>query len=121
MAGVPQVMPAMNRGRSRERGGARDREACDRYEQEEPHCSWQDGPRRDREEWQSPAEERADELVRDAEASKARIYGTPGISPHCFNFNNDFVHSAMVDESYMLVAAHLDESIVTKIGAREIC
>ena len=82
------------------------------YDDEEPHCSWQQGGGRPH---QSIAEVKADELIRDAEASKARIYGTPGMYKDQIDVQNEFVHSAMVDESYMLVAAHIDDTTVSRI------
>ena len=76
-------------------------------------------------------EDRANQHIRDAETSKARIHDVPGKR---FDFNQvdleterektglmeldlskDYVHSTMVDESYQLVASHLDSNIQEKI------
>ena len=70
--------------------------------------------------------ERADEVVQEVEARRARIFDLPGkqskqsethelINKYSLNDKGDFVHSAMVDESYMLVAAHLEENLQKKI------
>ena len=90
--------------------------------------------------------DKLDQMIRDAEVNKAKILGTPGMvdyadpqkwpnhytgqfpqqqmplicmpPPH-IDINRNFVHSAMVDETYMLVASHLDESIIRKIENSE--
>ena len=80
-----------------------------------------------------------DNDIQQAEAKKTRIHGTPGrhLSPNqgfvssysprqvnspnlCFdgmfaNMNSNFIHSAMVDETYMSVASHLEEVLIKKI------
>ena len=62
----------------------------------------------------SNTDDAAERIIREAEAHKARIYGTPGtLEP--VEFSNKYVHSSMVDETYMLVGAHLDSSMVEKI------
>ena len=43
-----------------------------------------------------------------------KIYGTPGKQP-IINIQNEFVHSVMVDETFAMVASHIDESLVAKI------
>ena len=53
-------------------------------------------------------EERADRLVHEAEAAKAKTYVTPGKNDKQF-------HSVMVDDDYLLVAAHVDNATLTKI------
>ena len=62
-------------------------------------------------------EDKADELIREAEQNKARIYGTPGtVNQHVpIDLEKNYVHSLMVDETYMLVAAHLDETMIMRI------
>ena len=76
-------------------------------------------------------EERVRNLIKEAEASKARMHDLPGkeeFSPFCMiedpennmrnvriDMKNEFVHSAMVDESYQLVASHLDNYAHEKI------
>ena len=89
--------------------------------------------------------DKLDQMIRDAEANKVKILRTPGMvdyanpqkwpnyyagqfhqqempmicmPPH-IDINRNFVHSAMVDETYMLVASHLDESIIRKIENSE--
>ena len=73
--------------------------------------------------------ERGEEIVRDAEAHQAQIFDVTGKPPHFdlqtrqnelryqgqVSLESEFVHSALVDENYMLVAAHLDEAIQRKI------
>ena len=73
---------------------------------------------------QSP-EEKANKVIRDAEAGKACIYEVPGnefldfqhlpAPNYDLDFNCDYLHSAMVEESYQLVASHLDEVIQANI------
>ena len=97
---------------SQERVQERDEDYYDR-----PHCSWEEGPTQQQQRL-TPPEEKAEELIREAEAGRARIYGTPGTfnqSNQGIDFNNEYVHSVMVDETYMLVAAHLDEGTINKI------
>ena len=84
-------------------------------------------------------EQKADQLIKDGELRKARIHQTRGNKlHHNFNFDcedllrdedheysgsnryeldlsREFVHSAMVDESYHLVGSHVDESTQEKI------
>ena len=57
-------------------------------------------------------EGRAEQLIREAEANKAKIYGPPGKEAFNSPIPNQFLHSAMVDETYMLVATHLDDNII---------
>ena len=67
-------------------------------------------------------EERAEAMIRQAEASKARMLDVAGMT-HLDQLNdlskpnlqNEFVHSAMVDESFLLVAAHVDDNLKRKI------
>ena len=62
---------------------------------------------------------RAEQLIREAEAAKARMMDVPGNSllQHHFQGNNatgggdEFVHSALVDQNYFMVVAHVDEMI----------
>ena len=55
----------------------------------------------------------ADNLIRDAEASKARILEVPGNAQISLDFQ--FVHSALVDSDFQLVASHVDEVTKRKI------
>ena len=71
-------------------------------------------------------DQRADQMIKEAEAVKARILDAPGRG-YQFNdqmygneteqidFRNNFVHSVMVDESFLLVASHLDQNTYDKI------
>ena len=77
-------------------------------------------------------EQRVDGLLREAENKRVTINDVPGEISQTFHFNNSpagqpcysrelvdvqnrFVHSAMVDEEYLIVAAHLDDSIIKRI------
>ena len=68
--------------------------------------------------------ERAEKVIREAEAAKARMIEVTGrknfYNPNHgvsakVNLENEFVHSAMVDENFLLVAAHVDETLRKKI------
>ena len=78
------------------------------------------------------AERRADQLIREAELSKAQMVDIPGrnkvnnpatpgshqgeINTNCrLDLNSQFVHSAMVDQNFLMVAAHIDENLKKKI------
>ena len=74
--------------------------------------------------------EKVEAMIRDNEQRKTKMFSTPGkdfqffpsdvhYQPIPFNVNNNYVHSAMVDETYMLVASHLDEAIIKKIENSE--
>ena len=85
------------------------------YDQPMPHSSHQTTLPHDY------VDDRIEKLIQDAEANQSKIYGTPGksLSDNLKGFELDldknFVHSAMVDETYMLVASHLGEGLVRKI------
>ena len=63
-------------------------------------------------------------MIHDAEKSKARIYDVPG-RQHEINLRNDIspqtpiVHSALLDEDYLLVVNYVDETTRNKIGNGE--
>ena len=103
-----------------------------------------DGPRFSQGNHQSTDEQRASEreaeqkaldMIRQAEAAKAKIYETPGgcnadMNVHLvnkpqakleydFDLCKDYVHSAMVDEHYLMVGGHIDDSLKAKIGKGE--
>ena len=59
--------------------------------------------------------QQADKFIREAESAKARILGTQGKTEQTFDLNKKFVHSAMVDEDYLLVASHVDSVTYNKI------
>ena len=65
--------------------------------------------------------EQADEIIREAEASKARILATPG---NChrrlsllnrYNGNSTMQHSSLVDENYMSIGGNIDVTLRDKI------
>ena len=84
-------------------------------------------------------EQRALDIIQQAESNKARIYETPGeinlnsirginlndndlnkdtafeLKDFELNITKDFVHSAMVDEHYLMVGNHIDENTKSKI------
>ena len=71
-------------------------------------------------------EEKANNLIREAKQSRARIHETRGndwffeeIEPNFpqyeVDLSNDFVHSAMVDETYHLVGSHVNHVTQDKI------
>ena len=99
-----------------------DRRSIDRRQDQAPVLSTSRGITRTvtahRDE-QSP-EEIADQLIKQAELSKAQVYETPGKQiPHdsgqILDLSKQFIHSAMVDENYKIVGAHVDPAIKTKI------
>ena len=100
----------------------------DRYErsQSREHRSVDDDLRHIHQDDSSP-EEKANKMIREAEHSRERIQDTPGkfnlISPvskrYHIDYQNDFVHSSMVDESYQLVGSHLDEAMQLRIADGE--
>ena len=68
--------------------------------------------------------ERAEEVVHEAEAARARIFDIQGKKADITYLNDkfgkldettNFMHSAMVDENYLLVAAHLEEGLQKRI------
>ena len=70
-------------------------------------------------------EEKANNLIRNAEQSRVRIHQIQGNDQHIRNnyempqyeldLSNEFVHSAMVDENYHLVRSHIDSITQEKI------
>ena len=81
------------------------------------------GPSRAR---QLSPDKKANRLIQESEGCRAKIFDVPGnknfiqfsqpeMPRYELDLNNEFVHSAMVDENYQLVASHLDESIQEKI------
>ena len=66
------------------------------------------------------AKQRGDQLIKDAEVAKAKIYDVPGrIDSNIFcdkdNLTSQFMKSALMDESFLLVASHLDQNTHEKI------
>ena len=64
-------------------------------------------------------EDRADLIIKEAEKAKAKIFSAPGKNNVEFDLSRDFVHSMMVDDQYMVVAAHVDEQTRGKISKGE--
>ena len=63
-------------------------------------------------------EERVQDMVRQAEAAKAKLFTTPG--KHILSNASQFLSpSAVIDEGYFVVGAHLDDSMIEKIGKGE--
>ena len=69
-------------------------------------------------------QQRVDNLIRDAENAKVKINDVQGTNKVVnFSYNNDptndlqnkLMHSAMVDKDYLVIAAHVDESVAKKI------
>ena len=62
---------------------------------------------------------RSDQFIREVEASKARMIKTPGELTNHSVFNAKELeviqHSVVVDENYMVVGAHLDRNLQSKI------
>ena len=81
--------------------------------------------------YQDSGEDQAREIIKEAEQSKARILELPGESYNkygpfrqgnfeprkrgCIDYTQQFIHSAMVDEQYSMVATHVDEIMYRKI------
>ena len=64
------------------------------------------------ENWKRKSLETADEMIREAEASRAKIFQTPG------NESN-YVHTSLVDDNYMVIGAHVDLLTQDKIKKGE--
>ena len=62
-------------------------------------------------------EDRMERAIREAEQGKTRIFQTPG--RELLDLQSSYVHSAMVDQDYYVLAAHLDESVQNKITRGE--
>ena len=62
------------------------------------------------------------QVTRDAEANKARLYATPG-NMNLLNFDStvNAVNSSAYDENYMVVGAHVDVNLQHKIVNHEYC
>ena len=69
----------------------------------------------DRQRGEQPTpDEQADKILGDAEHGKARMMDVPG--NNCFNVSRgSLLHSVVVDEGYLTVAAHIDEQLRKKI------
>ena len=62
-------------------------------------------------------EDKAEQMIREAEENRMKIYGTPGNLKANFHLTqqNNYMHSVLVDEAFMIVASHLDEPTINKI------
>ena len=72
----------------------------------------------------STAQIQADAQIREAEAAKIRMMGTPGTSNLMHDQFNGFTakqHSSVVDENYMMIGSHIDSSLRDKIRRGEVC
>ena len=92
-----------------------------------PHTSRDEGPPPLN--IRNPGDIRADELVRQAEKSKAKMYNVAGkdddqvhyndnLTQHPIfngNMSREIMHSVLVDEHYSLVAAHVEDNVKRKI------
>ena len=92
-----------------------DRSRSDHYRHQDDREDYRD--RRD-DRRMSP-EEKAENVIRQAEASKARMMEVPGIEGlHLSSTDNNkhnLLHSVIVDEEFSVVAAHVDETTRRKI------
>ena len=75
----------------------------------------------------------ADDMIKQAELGRARIYETPGELqfsdelrgvthkiPHMtLDLNSEYVHSVMVDENYLVLGSHIDDGTKQKIAKGE--
>ena len=91
-----------SRGRSRSRHRSKNR---DRYR----HSKRRSHSRGSRD----VEEERSEQLIRDAEKAKARMFDISANKQ--LQGINEFMHSAMVDESFKFMGVHIDESTRNKI------
>ena len=66
-------------------------------------------------------EDKAEQMIREAEENRIKVYGTPGnfITNTQLAQHSNYMHSAMVDEAFMIVASHLDETTINKIKQGE--
>ena len=70
----------------------------------------------DRKSVQNNREQLADRMIREAEESKARVYAAPGKDVVITNVEQSpFMHAVLVDERYMALGSHIDESMKKKI------
>ena len=111
-----------NRSRSRDREDrqhVQDRRDRDRTDRRDAHYDRND---RDhgyyREARQASPEERAEDIIRQAEASKARMLEVPGLDSLNIGYSKNrqqLLHSVFADEEFSVVAAHVDENTVRRI------
>ena len=68
--------------------------------------------------YQMTPEEKAQKMIREAEAAKARIFAAPGIENFASHWEG-LTPTAVCDEGYIVVSGHLDESTVVRISKGE--
>ena len=59
------------------------------------------------------AERWAEEVICDAEASRARMINVQGLFPN--SSNNELVHTALVNQNYFMVVCHVDDMTCRRI------
>ena len=67
-------------------------------------------------------QQRTEQIVRDAERSKARIFDVPGnreIHKETADFSKSVIYSLLLDDNYQAVRSHLDIQTVKKIQEGE--
>ena len=118
-------------GHDRETARRDDRDGDRHYNPRDKGPSTLDGRRRT---YKETPEEKACCMIQEAENSKARIFATPGKNTGCtFNVDDEMLQSrgisgngnmmgtptAIVDEGYIVVGAHVDEATISKIKKGE--
>ena len=106
--------------RRRDRYGDERRSRSTRRDERSRSIEGQDhgrGPRRDQqhEDNMQSAAKHAEDMIRDAERSRARLLDVKGMDCVNINSNSALLHSVIVDEGYLQVAAHIDRSLKQKI------
>ena len=63
------------------------------------------------------AEERAERLIREAEAAKGRVYASMGkdLNNYTLNHSKGRIHLMLVDKEYSAIGSHLDDIMINKI------
>ena len=102
------------RDRSRSRSRRRER---NRYSEDQRHDHSRSISRlRDEDrDFGLEAEQHAEDLIREAEKAKAKMYEVPGKKTCFMSKDQAFIHSALVDQNYLTVAAHVNKAIKAKI------
>ena len=102
-------------GTQRTEGLKRDR-FKDRTVEPVAHCSKDDTSAEDyRLEMERRIQDRAEQIVRDAEHAKANIYEVPGRKSLLNNFSKSLVYSMLLDDDYQAVEVHIDQNTILKI------
>ena len=119
-ANLQPLIPAHDRcrrdpGRDRDQGRSQNRDR--RNDDVQPSTS-QQGQEFESHPPEFEAERRADEVIRQAEQSKAKIYDVPGRLQGMMGVSEEqFAHSVFVDADCMMVGSHLEEITRRKIEA----